>query len=200
MVNGLTSDGDFLNGLAMQGRVVGEERSAAAKQLDFDQVAPGRYIAQIPLDEAGSYFLSVSPGRGYPMLQSGVNVPYSREFKDQTSNEQLLISLASLTPRRRKHGEIIRLPDDPAKWSQFAGPDVFRHDLPQGRMLSAIWHLALLLAGLVFFADVLNRRVLFALPAWDTVVRWLPLRQDASGRRHFFPLAIWNGSKRERPN
>lgn len=158
VVNAFDADGDFLNRLAMQGQLVGETDSARA--LEFRQAAPGRYTAEIDLTDAGSYMLAIQPGPDQGVLRVGVNVPYSAEFQDATTNEALLIGLSQLTPAGGKPGEIIRLPDEPASWATWRGPDVFRRDVPPGRLLSSLWPFVVFAAACLFFFDVFNRRVL----------------------------------------
>src|SRR5262249_53365636 len=129
------------------------------KNLHFKNVGPGRYVAEMPLENAGSYMIGVFPGKGYAPLRAGVNVPYSREFLDSTTNEALLLQLASLTPRGGQPGEIIRLPDNTADWKRWKGSNVFRPDLPRGQSQTSVWPLLMLVAAGVFFADVFHRRV-----------------------------------------
>jgi hypothetical protein len=93
------------------------------------------------------------------VLRTGVNVPYSPEYRDTTTNEALLTSLASLRPEGGKPGEVIRLPEDPTQWGKFPGPNVYRRDLPPGRSLTGIWPMTVLVAACLFFFDVLNRRL-----------------------------------------
>lgn len=169
VVQALTNEGDFLNGLTLQGSLVRDDGSSEA-ELPFSQVGPGRYLGEIVLDQAGSYLVSIFPGRGYGVLRSGVEIPYSPEFRDMASNEALLMELAARRTPNGTHGEIIRLPDDPATWSRFQGPNVFRRDLPPGRSYTNVWPLVLLIAAGVFFADVFNRRV--TVP-WDALQRAL---------------------------
>ncbi len=157
-VNALTDDGNFLNGLAVQGSLVRDDGSGAG-ELAFQQIGPGRYRGETTLADAGTYLLSIFPGRGYGVLRSGVSVPYSPEFYDTSANEALLLTMAALHPKGGTRGEIIRLPEDPASWSRFLGPNVFRRDLAPARTLTAVWPLVMLIAAGLFLVDVFNRRV-----------------------------------------
>jgi len=178
VVTAMTKDGEFLNNLPMQAVVAGEG-GEQSQPLEFKQEAPGRYVAETTLAAAGSYLIGISPGRGHGLLRTGVNVPYSAEFKDHAANEELMLQLASISPPGGKPGEIIRLPDDPKQWRRFAGPDVFRRDLPPGRALSALWPLAVLLGAGLFFLDVAHRRVGVALPPLRTMAQRLFMRKAA---------------------
>lgn len=179
VVQALTSTGEFLNGLPMQGAIVRDDGSSAS-DLVLEQIGPGRYRGEIALAPAGSYLLSVFPGQGYGVLRSGVNVPHSPEFLDSEANEALLLTLAAICPQNGPQGEVIRLPPDPSAWSRFAGPNIFRRDLPPGRVLTGVWPLVLLCAGGLFLLDISNRRV--AIP-WTRIgaalARWIPRRAPA---------------------
>lgn len=157
-VQAVTPQGDFINNLTMGGSLIGDDNSEQA-DLPFEQTGPGRYQARIPLEKAGTYLLGIQPGPGMGVLRTGVNVPYSAEFRDTTTNESLLATLASLKPEGGKPGEVIRLPDDPNQWGKFAGPNLYRRDLPPGRSLTGIWPLTVFAAACLFFLDVMNRRL-----------------------------------------
>ncbi|MGC4105715.1 MAG: VWA domain-containing protein [Thermomicrobiales bacterium] len=158
VVQALTEEGEFLNNLSLQGGLVRDDGTGEA-ELPFSQVGPGRYCAEVPLAEAGSYLLSIFPGRGYGALRSGVSVPYSPEFRDTAANEGLLLTMAAMQPAGGQHGEVIRLPDNPGTWSRFLGPNLFRRDLPPGRSFTDVWPATLLIAASIFLLDVFNRRV-----------------------------------------
>ena len=106
-------------------------------------------------------------------------MPYSPEFSDIAPNEELLQTLASLTPRGGKPG--VEIQDDATaapssddlpkldavgatvqKWLDF---NTFRHDLPESSRTTPAWHLAAWAAALLFLADVFVRRVRLNL-AW----------------------------------
>ena len=108
VITALDKENDFLNFLNMSARAVGPDMKPVDVQIQ--QVAPGRYVGNFDAPDAGSYFLMVSPGAGMSPLQSGVNVPYSAEFLDREPNEELLKSLAAVTPRGGKPGELIQEP------------------------------------------------------------------------------------------
>ncbi|WP_425618173.1 VWA domain-containing protein [Anatilimnocola sp. NA78] len=164
-VQAITKDGDFINNLSLSGAMVGDDNSEQG-DLSFDQIGPGRYEAKLPLEKAGTYLLGIRPGAGMGVLRTGVNVPYSAEYKDTTTNEQLLATLASLKPEGGQPGELIRLPEDSSLWAQFSSPNHFRRDLPPGRLLTGVWPLFVLIAACLFLFDIANRRL--QIP-WDAV-------------------------------
>jgi Mg-chelatase subunit ChlD len=174
VATGIDAEGSFVNGADLSGIVVTDDAKHVTP-LKFKQIAPGRYQAEQELSETGAYLIAVQPGVGEAPVRVGVNVPYSREYLDREANENLLLSLSQLAPAGGQPGELIRLPDDPTAWREFPGANIFRRDLPRGRLLTSIWPLVLLCASGLFFLDVLNRRVLWSAPAhWPLVQQWLP--------------------------
>ncbi len=77
--------------------------------MKIEQTAPGRYVGEFPAKDAGSYFIMISPGAGQAPIRTGVNVPYSDEFREQSPNEALLDQLAGLMPRDGKPGAVIEV-------------------------------------------------------------------------------------------
>ncbi|HEX5444096.1 MAG TPA: VWA domain-containing protein [Pirellulales bacterium] len=156
-VTALDKDDEFLNFLDVGGFVI--KPGMKRQELQLEQTAPGRYVGSFPADEAGSYFLALSPGAGKQPLLSGVNVPYSPEFRDRETNEALLTSLARLQPDGGQPGLVIEDPTGVDNPKEMAKADSFRHDLAKATSRQDVWQYALLLAGLTFFGDVFIRRV-----------------------------------------
>ena len=147
--------------------------------LKISQTAPGRYIGEFDSPESGSYFLMLSPGAGLAPILSGVNVPYSAEYLDRETNEGLIKSLAALPTKGSTHGEIIEdtksnnlpLPPGEGRGEGKEGTDAtsriksllqfdpYRHNLSKASSSQPIWHLLMLVACCLFFADVFVRRV-----------------------------------------
>ncbi len=100
------------------------------------------------------------------MLRTGVNVPYSDEFRSRQTNLALLEQLAAMRPRGGQPGRVVgRLSAD----SVPPTPEVnsFRRDLAKAISSRDVWPLLVLGACCVFFADVFLRRVHVGL-------EWLP--------------------------
>jgi Mg-chelatase subunit ChlD len=192
-VQALTKDGDFINNLPMTATITGDDNSTKGELL-LEQTGPGRYRGRVPLPYAGTYLLGIQPGPGMGMLRTGVNVPSSAEYRDVTANEELLLSLASLKPDGGKHGEVIRLPEDPRQWGQFPGPDVFRRDLAPGRALTGVWPTVVLIGACLFFFDVFNRRVQIPWDAFQAYFARLFKRQTVPEVAH--PLDRLQATKR----
>ncbi|MGH7134961.1 MAG: hypothetical protein ACREHD_04430, partial [Pirellulales bacterium] len=156
-VTALDKDDEFLNFLDLGGAVIGPDMKPHEVQLE--QTAPGRYVGSFPADDAGSYFVMLSPGAGQSPLLTGVNVPYSPEFRDRETNEALLASLAKLEPKDGEPGMVIEDTTGRADPKELAQVNSFRHDLAKATSRQDVWQYALLIAGLTFFFDVFFRRV-----------------------------------------
>jgi hypothetical protein len=163
VITALDKDDQFLNFLNMSGAVVGPDLQPV--DVKVRQIAPGRYVGEFDTKDAGSYLINLSPGPGIAPIRSGVNVPYSAEFRDRGTNEALVTSIGGLAPVGGQPGALIQAPDgsfDPAKMLEV---NPFRHDLPKATSNQDIWHLLAALACGLFFADVFVRRVAVDL-AW----------------------------------
>ena len=164
VVTALTKDGKFLDFLDMS--AVGSGPKMETINMQMRQEAPGRYVGEMPATEAGSYLLAINPGKGpdgkqqAPLL-TGVNVPYSAEFRERETNELLITTLASLKPKGGEAG--VRMPDFvPSQTSidKLVGAvDTFRRTLPKAMSSKDIWPLMLLLAAGIFLVDVAIRRI-----------------------------------------
>ena len=99
VVTALNADDEFLNFLNMSGRGVGPDIGGFA--LEFNQTAPGRYVAEADVSDSGNYLFSIFPGEGYERLTAGVNVPYSTEYSDRKTNRALLENLRAFESQRR---------------------------------------------------------------------------------------------------
>jgi hypothetical protein len=125
VVTALDKDDEFLNFLNMSGVGTGPEMSSI--DIQFRQEAPGRYIAEFPADNAGSYLLAINTGQANaPPLLTGVTVPYSAEFRDREANVGLLTTLASMRADRPRDRRARR--DRPRRFDL----SVCRRPLPAG--------------------------------------------------------------------
>ena len=164
VVTALNDDDEYLDFLNMSSR--GFNPDLEGFDLQFSQVAPGRYVAEFETDRAGNYLFSVFPDEGYQRLTAGVNVPYSSEYSDRESNMSLLDSLRSLKPRGGEAGALITegLIDQNNDGivdglDDMLSVNAFRPTLTNAVSIEAMWPFLLLLGGWVFFFDVLVRRV-----------------------------------------
>ncbi len=179
VVTALDKDDEFLNFLNMSGSVVGPDMQA--QSMDIQQTAPGRYVGEFDSDQAGSYFLNLLPGGGHAPIRTGVNVPYSAEFRDRETNMELLERLAERVPQGGNAGQLISGPVAPGKTDPLLSVNPFRRDLARAISSRDIWPLLVLLSSCAFFADVFVRRVNLGTdwikPAWEKVAAAI-LRRD----------------------
>jgi uncharacterized membrane protein len=157
IINALDRDDEFLNFLSMGGTAVGPDMQPIPMKIE--QIAPGRYVGEFAAKDAGSYFVIVSPGPGQAPLRTGINVPYSDEYRELEPNEALLQQLAEFAPKGGKPGKVI----EPTKGSDpihgLLATNAFRHDLPKASSSQDAWHYFLLAASCLLFGDVFVRRV-----------------------------------------
>lgn len=171
VITALDKDDEFLNFLNMSAAAIDPELK------DFDvtvqQVAPGRYVAEFDATKEGNYFVNVHPGPGYAPLLTGVNVPYSAEFRERESNMALIQSLAQLRPKGGEIGRVTPAPIDKTQLDKLLSVDTFRKGLPPAISSQDVWPLFLVVMGCVFFADVFIRRVTISFGWVMTLVRWI---------------------------
>ncbi len=156
IVTALDPEDEFINFLSINGAVIGPDMSTDA--LELEQIAPGRYVGAFPAEGAGNYFVTLSPGVGQAPLRAGVNVAYSAEFRDRTTNDALLKTLAELTPQDGEPGVAIGT-SEASSLEDWLATNVFRETLAIPKHRSPAWHYLVLLGGCLFFADVFFRRV-----------------------------------------
>ena len=157
VVTALDDKDDFLNFLDISGRGVGPDQEGF--DLEFDQVGPGRYVAQRPVSGSGNFLFSLFPGEGYQRLTSGFNIPWSSEYSDRRANRALLDSLARFEPRGGEAGTVIDGSLTRRGLSQLLETNTFRPTLSAAIGIEDIWPLLLVICSTAFFADVLVRRV-----------------------------------------
>ncbi len=158
VINALDKNDEFLNFLNINGTAVGPDMQPVPMKID--QIAPGRYVGTFAVKDAGSYFIMVSPGAGQSPIRTGINVPYSDEFRDRTPNQSLLNQLAQMTPKGGRPGVIIEAKNkDADPLEQLLAVNTFRHDLLKASSSQDAWQYLLLAAGCLLFGDVFLRRV-----------------------------------------
>ena len=92
-------------------------------------------------------------------IRTGVNVPYSDEFRDRGPNDALLGQLAATVPKDGPAGRVIEDAKQPESIEPLLAVNTFRHDLPKASASQDIWHLLLLAASCLLLGDVFIRRV-----------------------------------------
>ncbi len=174
VVTALDKKEEFLNFLNMSGTVVGP--SLDPVPMKMEQTAPGRYIGTFPARKAGSYFLMISPGAGRAPIRTGVDVPYSDEFRAKTANLGLMEQLAELKPKGGAPGKRIDAPTDTDTIEPMLAVNSFRHDLARATSRQDIWFQLVFAAACLFFFDIFVRRVQISFA-------WVPVLAGRAWRR-----------------
>ncbi|MGE0610116.1 MAG: VWA domain-containing protein, partial [Pirellulales bacterium] len=105
VVTALDKDDKFVNFLDIGASALGPDLDP--RDIKLEQTAPGRYVGTFDAKDAGSYFLMLNPGAGQAPIRAGIDVPYSAEFKDRTTDDALLVNLAALQPKGGLPGKLI---------------------------------------------------------------------------------------------
>jgi uncharacterized protein YegL len=184
VVTALDQEREFVNFLDMASRVTTPDLQTV--EMRIEQTAPGRYVGELAVDDPGSYFLAIDPGRGRGATRLGVSVPHAAEYKQREPNWLLLQSLASQTPVGGERGILLQGQQQSLVDHELLALDPFRSTLAAARNLRDAWPLLLLIAACVFFADVLVRRVAIDPAAMLALHRsWLRQRPRERPREQF---------------
>ena len=155
IVTAMDDEDNLINFLDIGGDVI--LPGMTTSEMELKQVAPGRYEGVFDATTPGSYFVALSPGDGGGMIRTGVNVPYSAEYQDRETNEELLKSLVNV----KVGGESGKI--HPVNFSNdipsAEDNDTFRPSPVKSTSTQDIWPILMLIAGCVFLADVFVRRV-----------------------------------------
>ena len=156
-INALDKNDELLNFLSMIGSV--SDPNMGEIPLKIEQTAPGRYVGTFPASRAGSYLILVKPGANQAPLHTGINVPYSDEYRVLESNLPLLEQLARLAPEGGAEGKLIDTPQGFDRKDLLLEVNSFRHDLLKANSSQDIWYYLVLAASCLYFGDVFLRRV-----------------------------------------
>ena len=145
--------GGFATGLDPDAVVIGP--SGTPRALNVVQTGPGRWRAEFPVNEAGSYLVNFGLGKGgdgrRASVQAAVSVPYPKEFRTVRDNRALLEQIAE-----RTGGRVVGLGANPQAFDAF-----LREGLPVPESVRRTWDLMAVLAAILFFLDVAVRRLAF---------------------------------------
>jgi uncharacterized membrane protein len=162
-ITALDKDDRFIDLLDMSGMVVGPNMESV--DIDIQQTAPGRYVGTFDATASGNFLVMVNPGGDLPPIRSGVNVPYSAEFRDRQPDVGVLATMATMVPKGGEAGTFADTADGTTDLEQLLDMNPFRRDLERARSSQDIWYYLLLAGGCLFFFDVFNRRVAISF-AW----------------------------------
>ena len=117
-----------------------------SKELILSQTGPGRYESEVETSGVGSYIVSVveKDGKGGSRVSTaGASVSYPAEYRMLRPNTPLLAETASSTK-----GKAVSKPSE-----------IFRPVELQGKSLSELWPIFILLSILVLPIDIATRRI-----------------------------------------
>ena len=181
-------DSGFVNFLKTDAKVLLPD--SEVRDLELEQIGPGRYRGEYPLETAGSYLVNIafptvgSDGESITQnVQGAVSLPYAKEFQLTRDNTALLRTIAD-----RTGGRIIELDDPPESVDLFE-----RIDLEIPLAPKRVWDLLAIIAASLFLLDVAIRRLTFDArsarsaasraiagsnaPAGESVVAWKRARR-----------------------
>ncbi|MEZ6070456.1 MAG: glutamine amidotransferase [Pirellulales bacterium] len=156
-ITALDKDDRFIDMLNMTGMVVDPDMDAV--DIDVAQTAPGRYVGTFDATKSGNFLVMVNPGGNLPPIRTGLNVPYSDEFRDRQPDVGVLSAMASLVPKGGEPGTFVEVDSNETDLKELLDVNPFRRDLERARSSQDIWYYLLFAAGCLFFFDVFNRRV-----------------------------------------
>jgi Mg-chelatase subunit ChlD/uncharacterized membrane protein len=139
------------------------------QNLTLKQVGPGRYEADVPVSQPGTYLIRIGVNDADQSLGQqtlGLVVPYSPEYRMTGTDESLLYELA-----RKTGGEELR-----------DAVSAFIHNLPAADFAREIWRPLLLIVALLFPLDVAVRRVMLTSSDYYKAVGWITDRLPHLGQ------------------
>ena len=170
----------------MNGTAVGPDMKPVPMKIE--QTAPGRYVGTFPANDAGSYFIMLSPGAGQAPIRTGINVPYSDEFRDRSPNEALLEQLAAIDAQGRQARQSDRSPKlkTPTPWNNCSRSTPSATICPRPPAARTPGIICCSAASCLFFGDVFFRRVqvnfAWVPPLAGRARDWVLRRQPQAGR------------------
>lgn len=177
VIDALDDNEEFLNFLNVNARGISPDLKGF--DLNFSQVGPGRYSAEVDVDKSGNYLFSVFPGEGYERLTTGVNVPYSSEYSDRETNLSFLDTLVQFDVSDGEKGEVIRGELSEQGLDDLLAVNTFRPTLSTKVGIHDIWPFLVVLCGTLFFLDVFVRRVAINFDFInDYVKKWTAKRNE----------------------
>jgi Ca-activated chloride channel homolog len=142
--------GAFANGLTISGIVLGPQGDRS--EISLPQTGPGLYAGIFEAGRVGDYTVTLSARRGTESLAPvtlGASVPYSDEFRMLGVDSPLMARVASASG-----GRIISSADDEAGLSE-----LLRREPGRSATSNGAWRYLLLVALLLFFLDIVVRRL-----------------------------------------
>ncbi|HLU49616.1 MAG TPA: glutamine amidotransferase, partial [Planctomycetota bacterium] len=144
----ITPDGRFVNGAALEGRVITPGRDGEVRRFELQQTGPGRYVGpELPLEQSGTYAVHLDAEvEGFALpYRFAVPLSYSPEYRALATDHDRLARIAEAGG-----GRVVSL-GEPI--------DAFAGELPSRKSVEEVWRTLLLCALILFFLDVAVRRI-----------------------------------------
>ncbi|RMH69106.1 MAG: VWA domain-containing protein [Gemmatimonadetes bacterium] len=152
VIDAIDAAGNFRNFLELEGVLVNPKLEN--KPLRIRQTAPGRYESEFAINEPGIYLVHIFAKDQTGFETAGLKIPYSSEFQSFESDPNLLQHAAQQTG-----GTLIRSPEE-----------VYQHNLETVTLPVDIWEYLVQIAIVLFFLDVLIRRLMIEWHQFDPLV------------------------------
>ena len=150
-VEALETAGGFSDLLKGEARVLRPD--GGSEPIALQQIGPGRYRAEFPIEDEGSYLVNAlladAGGDSISSVQAAVSVPYRAEFATTRDNRALLESIAA-----RTGGRVYDPEEDLSVVDPFD-----RSGLRMPSSPTRIWDIVVVLAAGLFVLDVAVRRL-----------------------------------------
>jgi uncharacterized membrane protein len=148
-VDAYDAAGIFVDGLSLTGVVIGPDGDRT--EIGVPQQGPGLYGASFDAGRVGDYMVSLSAASDSPTapLTFGIGVPYSDEYRMLGVNDALLSRLAAETG-----GQVVTSAADAVGVRA-----ILRREPGTSGAADTAWRLLLLVGLLLFFLDIVVRRL-----------------------------------------
>lgn len=147
IIDAVSATGDLLSGLDLRGRVIGPGPDFVRRPVVARPIGPGRYVVEFSVVEEGTWgvHLQCEEDGRVTSCTTGVSVGCSPEYRELTTHRDLLGRLA-----QAGGGRVVE---------DTESVDFFARDVPRSRQVRETWSALLTAALLLFFADLVIRRL-----------------------------------------
>ena len=158
MVDAVDDQGKPINNLQLKADVILPDASSASKDVQLEQIGPGRYQGKFAASQRGTYLVSVADGKSGDALSTGGGVlSYPPEYRDLKPNAGLMHAIADTTS-----GKYLTELDN-----------VFAEKPDPVRTFWPLWETLLVIVSCGLLSDVAWRRL--------NIADWFRARHHVSG-------------------
>lgn len=174
-IDAVDDEGRFINFLQFDASLIAPDFQS--EKIDFRQVGPGRYEAQVPVESVGTHLVTATakgPNDFQDFITGGIAMSYSPEFRTSRSNDGLMKKISEIGKGRVLDEQM----------------NVFDRNLPSSQSPQPLFPLLLAAAILLLPIDIFFRRVLID---WSMVANGLTI-----ARRYAVSIVRPRHSRQER--